>query len=392
MTRISRIRWGIGLAVLALVGAALAAGWYYSDQILLFDKPSTLHEQRVFAANADRVRLSLDRESGEAGRWALEWEDGFAWLGPVRSVVGDTVERELRVVQGSAPVGGWASVRGVAKAADPRTLLGLAFEDVRYRGPLGDYPAWWIPGEDSTWVIAIHGRAASRAEALRTVSALTGRGLPILVIGYRKDAGAPAPPDGFSHLGATEWADAEAAVHWALAHGAKDVVLFGYSMGGQVVMQFLARSALASRVRGAVLESPMLDWNAGVALRASLMGVPPPITALGKWIATARSGLDWRSLDVVSRPPPPPVPILLFHGTGDRFAPFDVSERFAGRFPRQVQFEPYRTGNHVEAWNVDPEHYAGVVHAWLTARGVGDPRSRAAPPARSVMQRPRRRV
>jgi fermentation-respiration switch protein FrsA (DUF1100 family) len=109
--------------------------------------------------------------------------------------------------------------------------------------------------------------------------------------------------------------------------------------------------------------------------------VPKPITALGKWIATARSGLDWRSLDVASLAPPPPVPILLFHGTGDRFAPFEVSERFARRFPRQIQFEPYTTGDHVEAWNVDPEHYASVIHAWLTERGVGDSRPPGGRPA-----------
>jgi uncharacterized protein len=152
------------------------------------------------------------------------------------------------------------------------------------------------------------------------------------------------------------------------------VVLFGYSMGGQVVMQLLARSALVSRVRGAVLESPMLDWSAGVELRASILHVPPPIPALGRWIASLRSGLDWRSLDVVSRASPPPVPILLFHGTGDRFAPYAVSERFARRFPARVQLERYTIANHVEAWNVDPARYARVLDDWLTERGVGEVR------------------
>jgi alpha-beta hydrolase superfamily lysophospholipase len=220
-------------------------------------------------------------------------------------------------------------------------------------------------------VIAVHGRAATRAEALRSVSAIAHRGLPILVITYRNDAGAPRSPDGFSHLGETEWGDLESAVLDAQARGARHVVLFGYSMGGQMVVQFLLHSPLARSVTAAVLESPMLDWNAGLSLRAHELGVPGFMTPVAQTLATLRGGLEWKHLDLVSRPVAFSTPVLLFHGTKDTFAPFSRSEAFARAHSANVTLVPYGTANHVEAWNVDPERYRATLNAWLTAHGVG---------------------
>ncbi|MGH7742652.1 MAG: alpha/beta hydrolase family protein [Candidatus Eiseniibacteriota bacterium] len=367
-----------GIAILGVLAAALAGlaalaigAWHYSDLVLLPPKPSTLHEQRVLAAGPNWVRLSRDRESLEPGTWALQWETGYGWVDRVLATTDSDVVREYRPTLGELPVGGWASLRGVSKAADPRTLLGLEFSNVTYDGPLGQYPAWLIPGADTTWVIAVHGRAAMRAEALRTVSAIEHRGLPIMVIAYRNDASAPPAPDGYSHLGETEWTDLEAAARYALSHGARRLVLFGYSMGGQMVVQFLLHSTLAPRVAAAVLESPMLDWNAGLALRAHEMGAPAFITPIAQWVATRRGGLDWHRLDLTTSAAAFSTPVLLFHGTKDTYAPVARSEAFAQAHASNVTLVRYTSANHVEAWNVDPASYTATLNYWLTTHGVG---------------------
>jgi hypothetical protein len=220
-------------------------------------------------------------------------------------------------------------------------------------------------------VLYVHGRGANRAEGLRTLGTLAARGLPGLLVTYRNDEEAPRSPDGFSHLGLAEWQDLEGAARYALAHGARDLVLSGYSMGGQIVMQFLLRSALAPRVRGVVLESPLLSWQATLEQRARVMGVPSFVAALGKSVAGARAGIDWGDLECVGRARGVTAPILLFHGLHDSFAPEAVSEAFASALPMRVTLVPVESGNHVEAWNADPARYAAALNRWLAAYGIG---------------------
>ena len=62
-------------------------------------------------------------------------------------------------------------------------------------------------------------------------------GMASLLISYRNDGLAPSAPDGRYGLGSTEWRDVEAAIEYALDHGAAGVVLFGWSMGGAICLQ-----------------------------------------------------------------------------------------------------------------------------------------------------------
>jgi dienelactone hydrolase len=373
--RSGRWRW---LAVaLAVAGAAALGGfaWHYSGMIVGPRAPSTLHEQHVRDAGPGRIWLSRDLESAQEGSWALQWKGGYGWVGRVLAADRAGVVREFRAVVGTPPTPGWASLRGVSRSADPHSMLGLAYETVAVDGPLGVYPAWFVPGSDSTWVIYVHGLAANRAEGLRTLGVLAPRGLPALLVSYRNDVGAPASPDGLYHLGATEWQDLDAAARYALAHGARRLVLAGYSMGGQIVLQFLSRSSAASQVIAVVLESPVLDWGVTLDYRAQVLGIPAFATWIGKQAAAARARLDWNDLDRVAHVRGITAPILLFHNLTDRFTPESRSEAFARALPGRVTLERIAGGNHVEAWNADPQRYATVVDDWFTAHGIGhDPR------------------
>jgi alpha-beta hydrolase superfamily lysophospholipase len=92
-------------------------------------------------------------------------------------------------------------------------------------------------------------------------------------------------------------------------------------MGGHITLQFMARSPLAARVSGVILEAPVLDWNATLVYRSRVLGVPGIATWCGKTLAAMRAGLDWSQLDFVADHHGITAPILLFHGVHDQYVP-----------------------------------------------------------------------
>ena len=114
----------------------------------------------------------------------------------------------------------------------------------------------------------------------------------------------------------------------------------------------------------------MLDWTAGLEYRARRTGVPTFLVTPVRWMATLRAGIHWDALDQLRVTTPLGVPVLLFHGEADRYAPFSVSEAFARGHPQEVTLARYATGDHVEAWNVDSRAYAETLERWFTEHGI----------------------
>jgi hypothetical protein len=230
-------------------------------------------------------------------------------------------------------------------------------------------PAWLIPGRTHTWAIVVHGINGNREDNLRIVSTLHSAGSPVMLITYREDAGAPRSPDGLHHMGLTEWRDLQAAARYALAHGARHLVLIGYSMGGAIVAQFMERSPLAGRVSSIVLDAPALSWKAILSFNAKEDGFPSFAAAPIEWMIGARIDADWRSLDALDHTSSFHLPILLFHGTEDKLVPISLSDAFAKELPRWVTYYRVPRAGHVESWNVDPALYDQGLAAFLARTG-----------------------
>ena len=126
---------------------------------------------------------------------------------------------------------------------------------------LGTFPAWLTPGESDTWAILVHGKGAERTECLRILPMFVERGHSTLTITYRNDEGAPRGPERLPPVRGGR-VDLEVAAEYALAAGANELILVGYSMGGAIALSFLYRSAVADRVSAVVLDSPALDFEA----------------------------------------------------------------------------------------------------------------------------------
>jgi len=170
--------------------------------------------------------------------------------------------------------------------------------------------------------------------------AVTQPGLSSLVITYRNDKEAPQSPDGFYRYGESEWRDLEAAAQYAANHGAKRLVLVGYSMGGGIVLSFMQQSALAERVEALVLDSPMLDFSATVDHGTSR--VPGVLNKFGKKVSGLRFQIRRGRLNYLERAGDLRVPVLLFHGDDDNRVPVETSDKLAQARPDIVTYIPVR--------------------------------------------------
>jgi alpha-beta hydrolase superfamily lysophospholipase len=377
-----------GLGAVAALGAAAATGLatYFTRRVVtpLVEKPD---DMEVLAVHDDRVVLGITPDTVVTGRYGI-WLDGgagHARIGDVLERDGTSVTRSLESVDRGELNAGPARFNQYYVAGDPTTAWGLPHEDITVRSEVGDLPCWLTrpatggrpsggDGGDDVWAVLVHGRGATREECLRGVPVLHRMGITSLVPSYRNDRDAPGDTVGHYHFGGTEWRDIEAAVLWALNHGAARVVLFGWSMGGAIALQVVARSWLASRVPAVVLDAPVVDWGDVLDHTARQNGLPRPVGRLSQSMLRNRvlrraAGLgepvDLRTLDWVRRAQDLTVPVLLIHSDDDDVVPVGPSKALAAGRPDLVTFVPWTEARHTKEWNTDPQRWDDEVRAFL---------------------------
>lgn len=383
--RLSRRRTLFTLAGVALLVAvaSLAASWYIAglaaeETITLRSGERKLQLEVVAVTDSEITLRSLgDSNLRTSGVWGLEWRDeggGWAQVGDVLRTddANDEVTRARVPGWPPPPLGVRARLDVWAFPGTPGTI-GLPYEDVGYSAPEGPTPAWFVPGTGSTWVVYLHGRGSERREALRTLPTVARAGLPALVIAYRNDVDAPGSHTQYE-FGATEWPDVEAAVRYALDHGARDVILYGYSMGAVIGMSFLNHSDLAGAVRAVVMDSPMLDLREVIDGGMADAGIPKPFRPLPLWAMSVRYGIDWDEIDYLEHDQGLRVPTLLFHGIEDDYVPVRLSDQLAARHPDLIELHRVEGAYHTQSWNAGPAAYEASLAAFLA-------RVLSAPPA-----------
>ena len=365
-------------SVLAGGIAAAAAATIFARRVVTPDsyKPDDVD---VLEVGDGTVALRTTPETIVPGRYGL-WLDGgtgHARLGQIvrHDEKAGTVTRELLQVDSGRLRPGRARWNQYYYAGTP-AALGLAHEEVDVPGEAGPMPAWLVPsGTGERWAILVHGRGATREECLRALPVLQRLGITGLVISYRTTAGlAGAPVIGRYHLGDREWEDLQSAVMFAAGHGAAEIVLFGWSMGGAIAMQTVSRSAATDRVRGLVLNGPVIDWRHVLAHHARLNHVPPPVGRLGQTVLSHRAAwrlagteapVDLDRLDWVTRAAELTHPVLLIHSEDDEFVPCGPSRRLADARPDLVTYVPVKGARHTKEWNVAPDDWDAAVARFL---------------------------
>ncbi|HET8600534.1 MAG TPA: alpha/beta fold hydrolase [Segeticoccus sp.] len=384
---------GVGLGGLGAVGVgSLGLATYFARKVVTpdVDKPDNVVVRAVDRAGGT-VTLDANEDTvapGQYGLW-LQGGEGHARLGEVvAGQAAGSVTRTLHGVDRGVLDPGGARWNQYYFAGSPQLSLGLPTEDVVVTSDVGDLPTWLVPpaggpagpdgGGSGRWAVLVHGRGARRDECLRAVPVLHGLGLTCLIPHYRNDVGAPPSRDGRHNLGLSEWRDVEAAMLYAVRHGAQEIVLVGWSAGGAIVLQTLDRSWLSERVSSIVLDAPVIDWADVLRHQARINKVPLPVESLSRVLigrpATRRlvgvhEPIDVAKTNWVARADELDRPTLLIHSEADEFVPCGPSAELARRRPDLVRFETDWGARHTKEWNVDPERWDGVVRDFLTARG-----------------------
>ena len=377
-----RIVAGVAIGVAGLAAlASVAAGalTVHIARTVVTPPRKREHDIRVLGVTSTTVTLSRTLDSLTPGQYSLWFDDdrGHARIGEIIGMDDKSVTRLLLAVDFGdlaatkrARFSGWFYLSPVE--------LSFEFESVDIPTPLGLAPAWFVPAatKSDSWVIQVHGRAVTRQETLRAVPVFREQGYNSLLVSYRNDGDAPRSADNRYGLGDSEWQDVDSAIAYAVEHGATDIVLMGWSMGGATVLQAASRTAHPSLIRGVVLDSPVVDWVGVLEFQGTSMRIPRPIrrAALevisrdwGSRLTGQQEPIDLRRLDWVARSAELDLPILLLHSADDGYVPSDGSAALALARPDIVTYEEFTTARHTKLWNYDAPRWNGTIDDWLSA-------------------------
>lgn len=327
---------------------------------------------------AGTVTLRETPDTSVPGRYGLWFagDTGYATVGGVIEREGGSVTRTLERVAFGELKPGRGRITGYYYLQPSE--LGLPVSGVTIPTDLGEAPAWVFPPDadrdTGDWVIQVHGWGATRQEGLRAVRVFHEQGYTSLLASYRNDGDAPPSADRRYGLGGTEWHDVDAAIRYAAAQGARSIVLMGWSMGGAVVLQTLTRSSALERVRGVILESPVIDWIDTLEFQAKLIRLPEPVTRGALRIMEATwSGpitgqgapIDLAGMNFVARAADLSVPTLILHSDDDGFVPSTASRALAVARSDIVTLVSFATALHTKLWNYDEERWKSAIADWL---------------------------
>ncbi len=350
------------IVVLTCLGI-LGICWYFSNRLLRRTSGSTSLNILVTALDTQTITLQRTKNTARPGVFGIGGIEGQAIVGPILSSDAKTVTRQLIESRGTLSPQTKVAWNTVVYRGELRDLLKLTIQEVSIPGPLGEMPAWFVPGTRDVWAILVHGSTGTREQGLRAFQTLADLGLPILDITYRNDEGAPSSSDGLSHLGETEWGDLEASITYALAHGAQRILLYGWSLGGTIVAVFLSRSSYGSSIAAAVLDSPILDWRATFDCLTKKNALPSFVARVTESVISRRTGITFGTPHQLNQTQSP-IPILLFHGTSDTTAPITISETFASA-SSTVRYHRIPEAEHTQCWNADHEKYEAELRSFL---------------------------
>ena len=297
-----------------------------------------------------------DISNGQLDNIGLVGRTGSLALSGPYTIEDGIITRQILSRNGFLEKGAWVRTSLFVHEENPKANLDLNYHDVSFESELGTLTGWHIPEDTNHWIIGIHGHRSYRTETMRFVPTFQKCGLNVLLSDYRNYENAPIDKGGYHMFGLTEWPDLESAVNFCKANGAEKIFLMGHSMGGAILMKYLLESPTASIISGAILESPALDLNKIIEMKAAEIPLLPrgaeyPV----KKLVSRMVGLRWEDLNYLKRTEELSTPMLLIHSQADETVPVSLSDQLATQRPDIVTYLRLENALHAAAWNTDKE-------------------------------------
>lgn len=358
------------IIVLLLCMAVVVIGWIASSKVIAVQRQTVEYDQEVIAIDNGvyTIRGGAYNINGVVGGVSANGTFIGIFSAPDSvDVANKTSSRTLTETVSSSPkAGDKISLQGNIWTSNPKDALGIEYQDVTYQSKVGDMSAWLIPGDsNASWTIGVHGIGADKSEMLRFVKPVLAAGDTMMVINYRNDVNNPASPDGRNNLGDTEWQDLESAVDFARSKGATTIRLYGDSLGGSIVMNFLKRTSLERQnlVSKVVLDSPALNWGSILRNKLTQGGYPEIVYYPTSVVLQLRTGID---LDAISTTPQDfRAKTLIIHSADDKTVPQFGSKQAASENSNNITLVDFGQGGHLRSWNHDSVRYEKLITEFL---------------------------
>src|SRR6266436_289023 len=220
--------------------------------------------------------------------------------------------------------GFYSSIRPpkIISSITPRDLK-MDYEDVSFKTEDGlTLRGWYIPSAKKTekTLILLHGYPADKGNILPPLAFLHDD-FNLLLFDFRylgKSEGS------YSTAGAKEVEDLLAAVQFLKSRGVNEVGVWGFSMGGAVVLMAIEK---APEIRAVISES---SYSSLSEMTFELLRIPVlnyPIAYLVSLWAKLFLGIDVGEVSPADRIRKTTVPILLIHSSADAVIPFSHARR-----------------------------------------------------------------
>lgn len=211
--------------------------------------------------------------------------------------------------------------------------IGLAYEDVMLETEGGvRLHGWWLPaaGPACGTILFLHGNAENVSTHIGSVYWLPARGFNVFLLDYRGYGASEGSP---SIAGLQ--ADIEAAMRYLtrrLRPDARDIAIFGQSLGAAAAIYYTARSAHRANIRALVVESAFASYRDITREKLAAFWLTWPF----QWLFAGTVSDAYSPIAVVDEVAP--IPLLLIHGERDPIVPIEHGERLyaAAREPKEL--------------------------------------------------------
>lgn len=226
--------------------------------------------------------------------------------------------------------------------------------------------------ESTSWVIHVHGRKASFAETLRNFQQFEELGFRQLAISHETDPKPWGLGNARSWLGAKEWQEVELAVKYALDSGAKEVILFGWSLGALFVGEFLRRSPFAQAVSKVIFDSPLIDFETTLRLQSRLSGMP---AAFGDFVYSVLQKSNMLGLFGFRRRHIPTLirdlskETLILYSNNDGYVSMSRMDEFAA-LNHDATIVEIPGARHCRLYNLDKARYQATIAGFIAKPGT----------------------